>query len=94
MKDSVYKYILDWRYFYAKIPYGVSHFERVLKRGGVIYKVMKAVEVRGILEVLCQERKLVRVRGEYMLHPEVAHNGVFVEAFMNSIKKNRGIIIS
>jgi hypothetical protein len=85
--DSVFVYIKKWECFYGKIPYSVGHFWRVLRQDKVVPVGVVEPMVKYVMEKLCQEKRMIRVGAEYMMHPDIAHNRIHVEAFSKNLKK-------
>lgn len=73
-KKCVFDYIVKDKHFYAKIPYDTYHFKRVLN-------ISTLAETTKMLEEFVEDNKMIKVKGEYMLHPLIAKNEIYVNAF-------------
>lgn len=80
--EALMMWIKRWECFYKKQPYSANHYWRNMRMDGVIADVVTETEVKKILEKLCQQKRMIRVGEEYMLHPDVAGNAIYVNAFL------------
>lgn len=85
MKDRLWNYIWKWQKFYRYFPYSVDHFYRKIVQLKI---AISDKAVRQILDALCKENKLIKIGGEYMIHPSIGKNNVYVEAWKRNGRIN------